>query len=94
MAPFSGTTLKAAVASVVNGSIASPGWHDETCGGASAIASPTTITTLGNGSGNSVIIVQVTFTYTSALTYMLPASITLTQSAYARPRNAANVTGP
>ena len=85
MAPFSGTTLKAAIASVTNGVV---DWHDESCGGASAIASPTSIaTSLNNGAGNSVIIVQTTYTYSSLLVYVLPASITMTQTAFGRPRN-------
>lgn len=89
MVPYSGASLKAAIASVTNGAL---DWHDETCGGATAIASPTTLaTTLSGGAGNSVIIVQTTYTYTSPVPYMMPASITLTQTAFARPRNIATV---
>jgi Flp pilus assembly protein TadG len=85
MLPFPGAPLKAAVASVTNGA---RDWHDETCGSATAIASPTSIaTSLSNGSGNSVIIVQTSYTYSSFLAYVLPASITMTQTAFGRPRN-------
>jgi Flp pilus assembly protein TadG len=85
MAPYSGATLKAAIASVANGSL---DWHDESCGSATAISSPTTVApTLSGGSGNSVIIVKTTYTYTSPVPYMMPASVTLTQTAFARPRN-------
>ncbi len=89
MAPFSGTSLKAAIASVTNGAL---DWHDESCGAATAIASPTTVaTTLSAGGGNSVIIVQTTYSYSSPVPYMMPANITLTQTAFARPRNVTTV---
>ena len=89
MAPYPGSSLTAAIASVTNGSL---DWHDETCGSATAIASPTTVaTTLSGGGGNSVIIVQTTYSYASPVPYMMPASITLTQTAFARPRNVTTV---
>lgn len=89
MAPYSQAALQAAIASVTNGTL---DWHDESCGSATAISSPTTVaTTLSGGSGNSVIIVQTTYTYSATLVYMLPASITMTQFAYSRPRNVTTV---
>jgi Flp pilus assembly protein TadG len=89
MAPFPSASLKAALASVTNDSL---DWHDESCGSATAIASPTAIaTTLSSGGGNSVIIVQTTYSYTSPIPYMMAASITMKQTAYARPRNVSNV---
>jgi Flp pilus assembly protein TadG len=89
MAPYPGSSLKAAIASVTNGVV---DWTDTSCGSATAIASPTTVaTTLSGGGGNSVIIVQTTFSYSSPVPYMMPASITLTQTAFARPRNVTTV---
>ncbi len=85
LAPYSQAPFKAAFASVTNNVV---DWHDESCGGASAIAAPATLaTSLSSGGGNSVIIVQATYTYTATLVYLLPASITMTQTAFSRPRN-------
>jgi Flp pilus assembly protein TadG len=89
MAPYSGSSLKAAIASVTNGAV---DWTDTSCGSATAIASPATLApSLSAGGGNSVIIVQTTYSYTSPVPYMMPASITLTQTAFARPRNVTSV---
>ncbi len=89
MVPYAGSRLKAAVASVTNGSL---DWHDESCNSATAISNPTTVaTSLSGGGGNSVIIVQTTYTYASPVPYFMPASITMTQTAFARPRNVTTV---
>ena len=88
MAPYSQSVLKAAVASVTNGTA---DWHDTTCGSATAIASPASLSTLDDGSGNSVVIVQTTYTYSGVLVYLLPTSITMTQTAFSRPRNVTTV---
>ncbi len=89
MVPYTTTSLKAAIASVTNGVV---DWTDTTCGTATAISNPTTIaTSLSGGGGNSVIIVQTTYAYTSPVPYLMPASITLTQTAFARPRNVTTV---
>ena len=89
MVPYTTTSLKAAIASVTNGVV---DWTDTTCGSATAISNPTSIaTSLSGGGGNSVIIVQTTYAYTSPLSYLMPASITLTQTAFARPRNVTTV---
>jgi hypothetical protein len=89
MVPYVTTSLKAAIASVTNGAV---DWSDTSCGPATAISSPTSVAAaLGVGGGNSVIIVQTTYTYTSPLSYLMPASITLTQTAFARPRNVTTV---
>ena len=89
MVPYVTTSLKAAIASVTNGTV---DWTDNTCGTATAISNPASVaTTLSNGGGNSVIIVQTTYSYTSPLSYLMPASITLTQTAFARPRNVTTV---
>lgn len=89
MVPYVTTSLKAAIASVTNGTV---DWTDTSCGSATAISSPATLaTTLSGGGGNSVIIVQTTYAYTSPVPYLMPASITLTQTAFARPRNVTTV---
>lgn len=92
--PTSGTLLKVAFASVTysTGS-AVIDWHTE-------VNSATAITTanipnnaslvnLGNqtnGSTDSVIIVTLTYSYSSPITYVLNSSYTLTESAFNRPR--------
>ena len=89
MVPYVTTSLKAAIASVTNGVV---DWTDTTCGSATAISNPTSIaTSLSGGGGNSVIIVQTTYAYTSPVPYLMPANITLTQTAFARPRNVTTV---
>ncbi|MBV9202885.1 MAG: pilus assembly protein [Alphaproteobacteria bacterium] len=92
--PTSGTLLKIAYASVTYSTgTAVIDWHTE-------INSATAITTanvpnnaslanLGNqtnGSTDSVIIVTLTYSYTSPFTYLLNSSYTLTESAFNRPR--------
>lgn len=92
--PTTGTLLKIAVASVTyNSGSAVIDWHTE-------VNSATAITTanipnnaslanLGNqtnGSTDSVIIVKLTYSYSSPFTYVLSSSYTLTESAFNRPR--------
>lgn len=68
-------------------------WHVEE-NGATAISlsnvpNNEALTNLGNasaGSLDSVIVVQVQYTYTSPISYVLNASYTLTESAFNRPR--------
>lgn len=91
--PTTGTLLKIAVASVTyNSGSAVIDWHTE-------VNSATAITTanipnnaslanLGNqtnGSTDSVIIVKLTYSYSSPFTYVLSSSYTLTESAFNRP---------
>jgi Flp pilus assembly protein TadG len=96
MTPYAGSSLKVAVSSVTNtsGTIAQS-WSDVTCNSATAISNPTTLAaSLVPNANDSVIIAQATYAYTSPISYVLHASYTLTQTAYARPRNVASVTGP
>jgi Flp pilus assembly protein TadG len=88
MAPFSGTPLQVASASVKfnSGGTRTLVWSD-TEGSATAIANATTLASGMGNSGDSVILVQATYTYTSPIHYVLPVSFTLSQLAYARPRN-------
>jgi Flp pilus assembly protein TadG len=92
--PTSGTLLKIAFASVTyNTGSAVIDWHTEVNS-----ATPITTTTIPNnvslanlgnqtnGSTDSVIIVTLTYSYSSPFTYMLSSSYTLTESAFNRPR--------
>jgi Flp pilus assembly protein TadG len=84
MAPYPGASLHAAIASVTNGAV---DWTDTSCGAATAIAAPEKLaTSLIGGVANSVIIVQTTYGYSSPVPYLLPDSIALTHTAFARPR--------
>ena len=84
VAPYPGASLHAAIASVTNGVV---DWTDTSCGAATAIAAPEKLaTSLIEGVANSVIIVQTTYGYSSPVAYLLPASIALTHTAFARPR--------
>ena len=90
MSPVSGNHLSAAVVSVTkdvtNGSIGVD-WQDTTCGGASAIANASTLATgVLLNKGDNVIVVKTTFTYNALISFVLPASVTLSQVAFARPR--------
>ncbi len=94
MYPLSGSSLKVAVSSVTHGSSSTAqDWSDVTCGSATAISNPTTLAaSLVPNVNDSVIIVQATYAYTSPISYVLQASYTLTQTAFARPRNVTTVT--
>ncbi len=68
-------------------------WHIEENGATAIIAAnipnSKSLTNLGNasaGSLDSVIVVQVQYTYTSPISYVLNASYTLSKSAFNRPR--------
>jgi Flp pilus assembly protein TadG len=54
--------------------------------------SPTNLLPNAGNPGDSVIIVQATYQYNSIINYLLPMSFTLTQTAFARPRNNATIT--
>jgi Flp pilus assembly protein TadG len=92
--PTSGTLLKIAFASVTyNTGSAVIDWHTEVNS-----ATPITTATIPNnvslanlgsqtsGSTDSVIIVTLTYSYSSPFTYVLSSSYTLTESAFNRPR--------
>ncbi len=94
MYPLSGASLKVAVSSVTHGSSSTAqDWSDVTCNSATAISNPTGLAaTLTPNVNDSVIIVQATYAYTSPISYVLKSSYTLTQTAFARPRNVTTVT--
>ncbi len=91
MAPIGGAgTLKAAVVSVTNntetGTI-SEDWQDVSCGTATALLNGVTLgTPYVPSSGDTVLVVQVTYSYHALISLVLPAQFTLTGSAYTRPR--------
>lgn len=97
MAPYSGAALSAAIASVTDNpktSQISLDWQDDTsCGKGASIANPTAVASaFVKNPGDSVIIVQVTYSYASPFSYvLLPATFSLANTAYARPRNAPQV---
>lgn len=88
MLPYTTTSLKAAIASVTNNVV---DWFDTSCGSPSAISNPQSLSTLDGSGTDSVIIVQTTYSYTSPVPYLMGANITLTQTAFARPRNVTTV---
>jgi Flp pilus assembly protein TadG len=92
--PTSGSQLKIAYASVTY-STGSPviDWHYEFNGATALtianISSSQNLANLGNetnGSTDSVIVVQLTYAYTSSSSHVLNASYTLSEMAYNRPR--------
>jgi Flp pilus assembly protein TadG len=92
--PTSGSVLKIAFASVTyNTGSAVIDWHTEVNSATpittANIPNNTSLANLGNqanGSTDSVIIVTLTYSYSSPFTYMLSSSYTLTESAFNRPR--------
>lgn len=91
MSPSSGTGLGLALASVTfNASTGVPSvaWQ-QTKGGAASMtdltSSNTTLTTLG-GKGDSVIVAQATYTYTSLFQFIIKTPISMTSRVYCRPR--------
>jgi Flp pilus assembly protein TadG len=92
--PTSGTQLKIAYASVTY-STGSPviDWHLEVNGATALtianISSSQNLANLGsetNGSTDSVIIVRLTYAYTSSFSHVLAAAYTLSEIAFNRPR--------
>jgi Flp pilus assembly protein TadG len=92
--PTSGTTLKIAYASITY-STGSPviDWHVEVNGATAiniaSLPNSANAANLGNessGSTDSVIVAQLTYAYTSPVSYALNSSYTLSQAALNRPR--------
>jgi Flp pilus assembly protein TadG len=92
--PTSGTQLKAAYASITYSTgTAVIDWHTEVNG-----ASPISLASLPNGasannlghatsgSTDSIVVVQLTYAYSSSLSYLLNSAYTLTEAALNRPR--------
>jgi len=85
---LTGPSLKVAVASVTNvAGTVNQDWQDTTCGGATAMGgTPGMAAGMVNNANDSVVIATATYTYTSAITYVLASSFQLSQTVYARPR--------
>jgi Flp pilus assembly protein TadG len=96
LTPYAGAPFSAAIASVTNNSgTRSQDWHDIThCGSGVSSISGTSLapSNLTPNNGDSVIVVKAQYSYTSPITYLLPSSQTLTQTAFARPRNNSTLT--
>jgi Flp pilus assembly protein TadG len=96
LTPFAGGGYSAAIASVTNnGGTRSQDWHDTSqCGSGISSISGTSLapSNLTPSSNDSVVVVQGRYVYNSAISYLLPASQTLTRSAFARPRNNSTLT--
>lgn len=95
MTPLSGTALSVAIASVTRdsqtGTVALD-WQDTTCGSASSISNPTTLaSSLVTNNGDSVVIVRAYYAYTSPISFVFQPSYSLSETAYARPRNTNSV---
>ncbi|MEJ0062818.1 MAG: hypothetical protein WDO70_06360 [Alphaproteobacteria bacterium] len=68
-------------------------WQDTTCGGATAISgAPALASVVIPNVGDSTIIVQATYTYSSPLHYLLASNYTLTKTVFARPRGMTAIT--
>lgn len=88
IAPYATTTLSATIASVSNsGGTAAVDWQDTTCGSGTAISNVLTLAgPMVPNDGNSVIVVSSNYTYSGPITYVLPNTIRMGYTAYARPR--------
>ncbi len=88
MQPDSGAALGLAIASVTfdattgNPSVA---WQ-VTRGGAAAMTDAASAATNLGSKGDSVLVTQATYTYTSILKYLLPNGLTITSRVFTRPR--------
>jgi Flp pilus assembly protein TadG len=95
MTPFTGTALKAAVASVTYSTSSQTrvsNWEDDSCGNAAAMSNEVTLaTSLTPNPGDSAIVVTVTYSYTPSIAVVLAKSFTIKRIAYARPRSGTTV---
>ena len=96
MVPYSTTGLKISVASVTRGATSGTvglDWHNESCGSGAALTSATTLAaSVVPSNGDSTIVVQATYTFHNPLSLVLPATFSLTETAFARPRANTTVT--
>jgi Flp pilus assembly protein TadG len=99
--PLSAGGLSATVVSVTNpgNGTAALDWQDTSCGtAASNIVNPTgsVLSIIANDGEDSTLVqsaimVEASYVYKSPLSFLLPATMTLTGQAFARPRNNATV---
>ena len=92
IAPFPGTSLTVAIASVTKQ--ASTGklilnWTDTSCGSPQQIANPIALATpIATNPNDTVIIVQANYTYTAATSFLLGSNYVLNYLGFSRPRTA------
>jgi Flp pilus assembly protein TadG len=97
MTPLPGAPLQVAIASVTNnnGSGGSLDWQDTSCGNAASISNPTSLAaSLIPDKGDSVVVVQATYQYTSPIQYLFTTVINMSQNSFQRPRNGSSVPAP
>ena len=94
MAPFPTTNLKQRISSVTKNSsgVTTVDWGSAS--GWTARASGSSVTVPANliGNGESVIMAEVQYQYTSAFDYVMPSAMTFTKTFYLRPRVSDKVT--
>ena len=92
--PFSSATSKIVISSIVdNGSGGGKvDWSDAQNGPARTPGSSVTVPAGLISSGGSVILAEVTYTYSSPTTVVLIGAVTMSNSFYAHPRRSAKVT--
>lgn len=87
MAPFPAVSLAIQVDSVVNTAGTITDAWTLSCGTVANAGNPVTLaSSLVPNAGNSVIVVQTQYTYSAAITYLLPATATFDGTAFAQPR--------
>jgi Flp pilus assembly protein TadG len=96
MSPLSGTPLKVAIASVTNsGGSPTLNWQDTSCGNASTIPNVTGLAApLVPDNGDSAIVVQATYAYTTPIKYLFTSVLNMQQTSIQRPRNGSTVPAP
>jgi Flp pilus assembly protein TadG len=90
LTPFPAASFSAAVASLTSndGTTWTQVWHDiSTCGVTASISGVSLASGLPpTATGDALIVVTAKYAYTSPISYLLPASQTLSKTAFARPR--------
>ncbi|HTS93039.1 MAG TPA: TadE/TadG family type IV pilus assembly protein [Stellaceae bacterium] len=92
MAPYSATSLGFVISSVTydpNTGAASVAWQDTR--NATPTGSPAALATGYGSKGESVIVVQGSYGYSSLLHFILPGSISMGQVAFSKPRQVAAI---
>lgn len=95
LTPYSSASFTAAVASLSSsdGTTWTQVWHDiSSCGATSSINGVSLASGLPpTATGDALIVVTSTYAYTSPLSYVLPASQSISKTAFARPRSNATI---
>ncbi len=91
MTPFATTTLGMRVTSVKAGSSSTTVVWSKTSGSMSALSGTVTVPTGLLATGDTLIIAESTYVYTSPVQKMLPTPITFNQKFYLRPRKTTEI---